>query len=185
MADKPNVLTPEQFNERMAQLQLQRAELENRRLLRDIEHMELGEQNLLTRAKQNAVTLAANKANANNEMSICTHRKGGKGLEAVKGGGKGNDPKFAVIKHRLPNGDVAVLCQRCPMIWLAPVQPKKTAKMTQQEFQAAAAKYKTDLREYRAALEFQTDNEESSSGLWVGGNFVNDAREQNHITAGH
>jgi hypothetical protein len=57
--------------------------------------------------------LASRKAN----QDRCNHRKGGRGPDAVMRG-QGDDPNFAVIKHRLPHSEYMVLCQRCGKEWM-------------------------------------------------------------------
>lgn len=45
-------------------------------------------------------------------QKTCNHHKGGMGADAVMRG-KGGDPHACVIPHRLPDGSMFILCQRC------------------------------------------------------------------------
>ncbi len=85
-------------------------------------------------------------ADAQRQIAIrqynCSHRKGGKGMAGVQGGGQ--DPQFSVFKHQLPNGDWMVLCSRCQKEWNRPL--------------AGDPKYVELLDQYKKALALPTDN---------------------------
>jgi hypothetical protein len=88
----------------------------------------------------------------------CWHKKGGKGTQGLN---RGDDPKFAVIKHMLSHGPIIVVCQRCGCVWRKPERLPKgyTAEERKQ--------YMLDLAEYNKALNFPTDNEMSGSQIFV------------------
>jgi hypothetical protein len=174
-------ITKEQFDREMAELQLKRAQLENRRLEREIQTGELAEQNMKAAARRNGQTLAANVEAGARKMANCNHKKGGKGLEGFRGGGQ--DQHYAVIKHMFPNSDVGIFCLRCPKIWLPPVLPKRDDHNTEPEYKLAMQAYEKDLADYRWALMLPTDNEMSTSGLFRGGNFDQDCRDALHNAA--
>lgn len=86
----------------------------------------------------------------------CTHKKGGRNRSGLD---RGNDTSnYAVITNTYPAGDVQAMCQRCGKIW---VNPPITLKRSDPE------KYDRDLREYRRALEFPTDNTPSGTQLFL------------------
>jgi|SRR5208337_613687 len=178
-AVRPN--TPEVYDEQLKQAQLVRAQLENRKLEREIQTMELAEENLKATAKRNGQTLAANLASGQNKIANCNHKKGGKGLEGFRG--QGQDQHYAVIKHMFPNSDIGVFCLRCPKIWLPPVLPKRNDFATESEYKLAMQAYEKDVAEYRWAVMLPTDNEMSTSGLFRGGNFEHDCRDALHNSA--
>lgn len=70
----------------------------------------------------------------------CPHRKGGKDLEGLK---NGNDADYCVIKHTYPTGVRTVTCQRCGKEW------------------------RPGVKGYREAINFPTDNTESSAGVFT------------------
>lgn len=85
----------------------------------------------------------------------CKHKKGGRNKE---GFAKGNSANYAVIQHTYPAGETIVLCQRCDKEWRMPaIQLKATDP----------AAYERQLREYRIALEWPTDNEPSGTRLFL------------------
>ena len=48
----------------------------------------------------------------------CSHRKGGRGVDALLKGGNASD--YAVIRHLLPNNEWWQRCQRCGKTWKPP-----------------------------------------------------------------
>jgi len=99
-----------------------------------------------------------NKAIEKATQADCWHKKGGKGTQGLN---RGDDSKYAVVKHQLPHGPIIVVCQRCIKIWERPEPLKKG--FTQEERKA----YMLALDEYNKALNFPTDNEMSGSQLFV------------------
>lgn len=69
----------------------------------------------------------------------CTHRKGGKDVDAIMNG-QGNEANYCVIKHQHENGEIHIYCTRCPMHW----EPKM--------------KTIAGIPSYAEALRFPTDN---------------------------
>lgn len=82
----------------------------------------------------------------------CNHRKGGKNLEGARG--RGTDDKYAIIRHQLPFGQWMVLCTRCHKVWLPPEIAERMGQ-------------KPDSEAYKAAMEWNTDNEPSGSSLFI------------------
>lgn len=82
----------------------------------------------------------------------CNHRKGGKNLEGARG--RGADDKYAIIRHQLPIGDLAIICTKCRKVWLPPELAERMGLAP-------------DPEGYKEALNFTTDNEDSGSSLFV------------------
>ncbi len=181
MADQKSIRSQDDFDRELKEAQIVRSRLENRKLEREIETLEMAEQNLKATAKRNSETLRANVEAGERKIANCNHKKGGKGLEGYRGGGQ--DQHYAVIKHMFPNSDIAVLCLRCPKIWLPPVPPKRNDFLTEADYKLAKAGYDKELAEYRWAVMLPTDNEMSTSGLFRGGNFEQDCRDALHVGA--
>lgn len=76
--------------------------------------------------------LSANRIAKKQREDNCNHRKGGIDMGGING--RGNDTFFAVIHHRMSNGDVHIFCQRCIKHW-TPASP-----------------------DYKEALNYVTDN---------------------------
>lgn len=99
-----------------------------------------------------------NKAQEKATQADCWHKKGGKGLAGLN---RGDDTKYAVVKHQLPHGPVIVICQRCNRLW---DKPKPLPKGYSQE---EKKQYMLDLAEYNKALNFPTDNEMSGNQIFL------------------
>lgn len=82
----------------------------------------------------------------------CNHKKGGKNLEGARG--RGLDDKYAIIRHQLPVGDLAIICTKCRKMWL----PSALALRMGVE---------PDAEGYKIACGWPTDNEDSGSSLFV------------------
>ena len=146
------------------EIELQRAELELRRLellerkanLQDVQ--ERLEERELKRTNRRQVflgrgqNLIQDRAKKDGLQKGCNHRKGGDGARGVVGG-EGTDPQYAVIKHRMANGDVWVRCLRCGKTWKPPV---KSMHKTEASYNAA-------MERYEVAAAFPTRNHTSSS----------------------
>jgi hypothetical protein len=92
-----------------------------------------------------------------NLQSQCAHRKGGKNLDQFF---SGNDSNYAVVKHTLSHGPTIVICQRCQKVWEPPKALNPDATKAQREM------WDAEMREYRIALSYPTDNEPSGSVLF-------------------
>ena len=92
--------------------------------------------------------------------TICTHRKGGMGVENIL---NGNSPNYAVVKHTLSHGETIVVCQRCPKVWRPP-DPRLIGRGATAEDRRRHAR---ELQEYRDALAFPTDNSASGSQIFL------------------
>lgn len=161
--------------EKRANLQDVKERLEERQMKRD---------SLKDRSRTNAMTLEQNARRQKAGEDGCTHRKGGNGLGDYLGG-KGQEPQFAVIKHRMLTGDIWVRCMRCGKTWKPPIRKNfyfnaegklvapKDGRFDQTKFDAA-------VHDYREAVNFQTKNSTSSSyifGYTDGGEYAREVLE--------
>lgn len=81
----------------------------------------------------------------------CSHRKGGRGLDAIQKGGNASD--YAVIRHLLPTNEWWQRCQRCGKTWRPPhVEDFKT------ETPEGREAFESAKRVYAEALAWPTDN---------------------------
>lgn len=90
-------------------------------------------------------------------QAACQHRKGGKGTSQMYAG---NDPNYALVTHTLSHGPTIVICQRCGKLWRPP-EPLPRKHTAEQR-----AQYRTEVAEYRRALNLPTDNEPSGTVLF-------------------
>jgi len=94
-----------------------------------------------------------NKTQRDQELhqSKCSHRKGGRGLEAIQIGGNAGD--YAVIRHLLPWNVWYQRCQRCGKTWKPPndLDYKMDTPEGKEAFEAAK-------KVYADALAWPTDN---------------------------
>ena len=103
----------------------------------------------------------------------CSHLKGGFGREGYIGGKGNHAGNYAVMKHKMHNGDVWVRCLRCGCSWKPPLK---------KAFETEAA-YQEAFQEYKRACEFTTGNSPSSSTLFGfsdGGQYFREQME--HVT---
>jgi predicted Zn finger-like uncharacterized protein len=90
-------------------------------------------------------------------QNACQHKKGGRGN--IPGGFlRGNDVNYSVIKHTLPTNQMYIRCTRCGKTWKPVSQFDYDMKSAEGKSAYEAAKV-----EYQKAIDFNTDNIESSS----------------------
>ena len=99
--------------------------------------------------------LAQDRRNKNIQQERCNHHKGGDGAKGIIGG-EGHDVQYAVLKHRMANGDMWVRCLRCAKTWKPPV---KSMYETREAYLVAKS-------EYELAAKFSTRNQTSSSKMF-------------------
>jgi hypothetical protein len=118
------------------------------------------QQRRLIRARSVETSLSSDRQREHETQSRCTHKKGGRGVEMMF---SGNDSNYAVIKHTLPTGETIVACQRCIRLWRKP-----DAELNQRGASLEDRKtYARQMKDYREALAFPTDNEPSGSQLFM------------------
>jgi hypothetical protein len=160
-----------------SELELKKLELEEKKLnLLDLQDR-INERSLKKEAaeqsrKTNGATLRQIAASDEAAQKRCNHRKGGQGMQGVMFG-QGDDPQYAVIKHKFGNGDIWIRCQRCGKTWKPPIKDDfyfledgrkvepivKGAKFNQELFEQAQ-------HQYTEALNFQTRNQMSSGNIY-------------------
>jgi hypothetical protein len=92
------------------------------------------------------------------QQEDCWHKKGGHGASGLN---RGDDSKFAVVKHQLPHGPIIVICQRCRKLWAKPKALPKTASQDERKV------FKEQMTEYNTALNFPTDNTMSGNQIFL------------------
>ena len=141
--------------ERLAAIQLQRAELQLELEQEAVEALRSKRlQKEQDRARQRA-TIEQQERDKAWEQGNCAHKKGGTGAEEMHGG---HDPLYSVIKHTMAHGAREVLCQRCQKLWVEP-----SAELRKSD----PAAYRKQLKEWQEALRFPTDNKDSGTQLFV------------------
>lgn len=144
-------LTNTQLKQQMSDLDREMAELDleiKREQVQKIRAQKADKKAMLDARRAAAAAEIANRDYLRYHQ--CTHRKGGRGHNAVLGG-QGNDTNFAVIHHILPSGRHMILCQRCGSEEYGP-DPLTGEKETQR---------------YQEFRRFQTDNTASGSSLFL------------------
>jgi hypothetical protein len=144
---------------------LSTSELERRAVLIDLEHKELNRELVKAQTEQLKMKQAQNRdkfysrglelkkttADQNKQQAKCSHRKGGRGIEALISGG--NAPDYCFLKHLLPHNEWYVRCMRCGKTY----QPAHAEDydLRTAEGREAFEKHKA---EYKWAMEAPTDN---------------------------
>ena len=117
----------------------------------------------LSRGKELQKTAVDQKKHQDN----CSHRKGGRGLDALQKGGTASD--YAVIRHLLPWNEWYQRCQRCGKTWKPP------HRVDYADTPAGQAEFDAAKVEYKDALSWNTDNipstgitfTHSDGGVWA------------------
>jgi hypothetical protein len=168
--DRFDELTNEELERRTAILKAQQAEAD----LQDVkDRLDDRKTKRTTREesfKSRGRELTSTKRSQEKHQSQCSHRKGGRGLEALQKGGTASD--FAVIKHLMPWNEWYLRCQRCGKTWKPP--HKDDYQMDTPEGKEA---FEATLKEYREAMAFPSDNSPSSGITFQwddGGKFVHE-----------
>ena len=131
-----------EMEHRTAELQDAREKLDERKMKRETN---------ASRFRSHGQNIQQDKDNRAAQQRICNHKKGGDGAKGVVGG-QGQDTQYAIIRHRVANGDIWVRCLRCAKLWKPPV---KSAHKTTESYNAAFEKY-------NEALVFPTRNQMST-----------------------
>jgi len=142
MPNKEVKTETETADQKMDELLRRKQELELKKLAREVEQMETEDAHRADASAKAEAELKAGRDSAAARQKVCSHLKGGIGVDGFHG--KGNSSNYAVIKHTYPWGETRVSCQRCGKEW-RPGDP-----------------------DYQQALNFPTDNTSSSSSIWVG-----------------
>jgi hypothetical protein len=153
------------LEEKRLAVEFQRAQLEDMR--ERLDERGLKRDTFRQRSLTNGQTLKQLKSNDEAVQKRCNHHKGGNGMGGYLGG-QGDDPQYAVIKHKVSNSDLWIRCMRCGKTWKPPIAS---------EYETPEALTKAQS-EYQEAVNFPTRNVTSSSVVFQfsdGGKFF---REQ-------
>jgi hypothetical protein len=148
-----NELDKKKITDEMEMLQLEEVRYRVHQLRGDQQRRRL-------RAQSVETSLSAEAEREKSTQDRCTHKKGGRGVEMMFAG---NDANYAVIKHTLPTGEVLVACQRCIKLWRKP-DPELNQRGASMEDRK---RYAREMKSYREALAYPTDNEPSGSQLFM------------------
>lgn len=98
---------------------LENKKLQNAKLRKEQLEAAMAEENKVNQLRSKAQTLESQRPeNQFKEIrKTCNHRMGGKGRQAFLAG-RGNDDQSAVVKTKLPTGDVMIKCPRCRTVKL-------------------------------------------------------------------
>jgi len=151
-----------ELEERKAALQARK--LENQKLLREADAYRMEQENKEAQNRRKGEALEAQRP-SNKFAAVrktCNHKMGGKGRESLMTG-RGNDAQYAVVKIKLPTGDVMIRCQRCRDVWVPAFEEdyyfgkdgKPLAKDKGGKFDREA--YKKAQDRYNEAYNFDTD----------------------------
>jgi hypothetical protein len=132
---------------------LRKAQLENTNLEFQIEQLQGKKDTREGEMHVRAVGLEASNTDELIGHSVCTHKKGGSLRQYPRGDGdKGG---YAIMRHRLPSGDMFIRCLRCGKEWLPPVKPvaddpiykNKIGQFNEGEFRKATDLFKMKMED--------------------------------------
>lgn len=101
---------------------------------------------------------------------ICTHRKGGtvtpRDTRVLSTGG--NKDQYAIVQHRMINGDLWIRCLRCGKTWAPPVEKnfffnERGVAVAPQDGTFSREKFEDAKKKYLEATYFNTNNTPSAS----------------------
>lgn len=127
------------------------AKLHNQKLVRhQIDQFEMKASETRDKFLSRGRELKKTENDQKKHQANCSHRKGGRGLEAIQKGGNASD--YAVIRHLLPNNEWWQRCQRCGKTW------KPAHREAFPDDVAGKAAFDAANAEYKEALNWPTDN---------------------------
>jgi hypothetical protein len=139
-----------ELEERRLAVKFAKANLED--MQERLDERQIKRENVRQTSVTNGATIKQTNAIDAANQTRCNHRKGGNEASGYIGG-QGDSSQYAVIKHTFGNGDQWIRCQRCGKTWKPPVESEHATK----ESYAAA------LGAYKVAINFPTQNKNSSS----------------------
>lgn len=174
-------MSDEEYETRRRELELRKLEAESQDLLERLDEREMKRDAKRQKSVNNGTVLRQIADNEKAAQDHCNHRKGGTGAEGFVGG-QGEDSQYAVLKHRMPNGDVWVRCLRCAKTWKPPVEENYTFNKRGEvdpkgEFSKSA--FDDAYRDYNTAVAFTTRNQMSGS---VQFRFSDGGKHFRHVT---
>lgn len=172
MADKDtskipiDQLTSEQVSAELAALRLAKERLELEVLTETVEKMRSQKEQVVAAIRRMQEQVKKNDQRLKAVQDTCKHQKGGtKGKLSIL---SGNADQTSTIQQTEPWGETYVMCQRCrkewrePFYWLRRADPQAFKKIVAMDRGA----YNRAMKEYRAALDFDTDNSPSGNRMW-------------------
>jgi len=144
-----------------SELELKRLELLEKKLnLTDLK-ARIEERALKTGNKESVFrgygqNLAQDQAKRLTSQANCNHRKGGDGARGLHG--DGTDLQYAILRHRMQNGDIWVRCLRCGKTWKPAVKSQHTVNGV---FNVES--FNLVMKEYQEALKWPTRNHTSGT----------------------
>lgn len=153
-----------------------------------LDERQIKRENKRQRSIINGSTLKSLAQNDAAAQQRCNHKKGGNGAQGVVGG-QGDDPQYAVLKHKFCNGDTWVRCLRCGKTWKPPIESDfyfdaKGNSVAPKDGKFRAEAFEEAKREYREALAYQTRNVPSGSVMFQfgdGGNYFRETMKNTNL----
>ncbi len=141
----------EQSDVELKALMLEERRLRNQLLKYELEKMQLKKSELLHNHEQVEKDLADMMRQSALRRRQCNHRKGGRGMEGIRGQGSANE--YSIFKHQFPNGEWFIICSRCTNEWRSP-DPNDP-------------NYPALYQAYQTALMYPTDNIPSGGSIFT------------------
>lgn len=101
--------------EQLDAVQLEIEQLNLEKLRHDVATLRAVKEKAVFNHAQVETDLADARNRQKSRQDFCNHRKGGMGMDGLNG--RGIDHNYAVARHRLPLGEVLILCMRCQKEW--------------------------------------------------------------------
>ena len=111
-----NDKTDTQINQELEALMLEEKRLDLEIKRDSVSKIKAARQNALDQARAKMIATKQFLAQREASQRACNHRKGGQGAEGLIRG-QGTSAMYSVVKHRLPNNKLWVLCTRCFKEW--------------------------------------------------------------------
>lgn len=108
--------TDSQINEELNALMMEEKRLDLEIKRDTVSKIKSQRQSALDQARAKMIATKQFLAQREASQRACNHRKGGQGAEGLIRG-QGTSAMYSVIKHRLPNNRLWVLCTRCFKEW--------------------------------------------------------------------
>ncbi len=171
--DTPKKITDEEYEQKRRTLELRKLEAEAQDLQERLDEREMRRETKRSKSINNGKILKQIADSEKASQAHCNHKKGGNGAQGFVGG-QGDDSQYAVLKHRMSNGDVWVRCLRCGKTWKPPIESDFTVKgkMDREAFEAAK-------KDYETAVAFTTRNQMSGSIIF---NFSDGGKYYREVT---
>jgi hypothetical protein len=150
----PDSLTTDELNRRAIFIDLDYKELNRELVKSQTEQMKMKQAQNRDKFFSRGQELKKTNKDQERQQAACSHRKGGRGVEALIKGG--NAPDYCFLKHLLPWNEWYIRCMRCGKTWKPPHK---------EDYESTAeglAAYEKARTEYKWAMECPTDNTPST-----------------------